>query len=192
MNKYIYFNVCLVMRTPNEEGMKVNFKDKLDDIIYAVKKFNSKFKDYKEIKLFEVTDINEVILFLKIQVPLEKDIKDISARELSYFSKRLAHDKDWQRFSRVRSSLFTTAVFELLDDKGVAMYNKSPIFPDEYNTSNNDLYLDEIDVHELTDEEALEIFKSLLIVQNIGDSNTIRRRQSIIEQIKKLLVEAFK
>ncbi|MCZ0875625.1 hypothetical protein [Peribacillus sp. AS_2] len=189
--KEVYYNICLTFRAPSGEGKKLKIKSRLDDIIYAVKSYNGHYKDSKEIKLVDVTDINEIILLLKIKVDLNTvDVNEINARELSYFSKRLYHDKQWDIYSRVESKLFTSTVFDLLTDEEASMYEELPEIPEDF----SEVKKERSNIRtpdQLTDEGAIDVFKALLSVKDIGDSNTVIKRRENIEKIKVVLLDSF-
>lgn len=184
------YYVELVLKVPSEEGRKADFRTKTSDIITAVTKFNQKY-DFKKIKIREV-ESQKIILFFAID--LNSYDVPVSARDLSFFSKRLYHDFNWKIFSREGAKLFTAAAFTYVEEEEhLRSFDQAPAVPDSIKDLKVDEESLEDDVHDLiTDEEALKLFEVLLSIQDIGDDLSIQARKKYIGDIKMTLLNAFK
>ncbi|MBU9713204.1 hypothetical protein [Evansella tamaricis] len=189
-NNYFYYHVCMELKTPNDEGKKFNFTSPkaTRDIVYAIKSFNKHFKPDRQIQLFEITPQNEIIFYFRIRVPNNTDANQINARQFSYLSKRLYHDKEWAMYTRTESTLLTATMFDLFvpDAKMVALFedgDEDAAIPEEYRPTATE--------PDLSDEDAIKLLQSLFVIRDIGTGGMQRRRKDNIGKIKTLLLDSF-
>lgn len=180
------YSVELKFKVPNFTGMNLNFQTKVNDIIYAAQEFNENF-DFKSIK---ITSVEEKSIKMLFQINLANENVDVNARDLTVFSKRLYHEREWHIYSREESKLFTAIKFEDITDEMEKDYDSIPEFPETI-FHNIKLSIDENINEKMTDEKALIVFQSLLGVQDIGKEETKRFRQLSIKKIKTILLEGF-
>lgn len=83
-----------------KEDMEVDFQKNSADILDAVKTFNEKYANVKEI---EIMDIGRTVLNLILW--LEGD-KDITGRQIAYLSKILRKEFGWDKFTKCSDKLF--------------------------------------------------------------------------------------
>lgn len=175
-------NAILVLKVPNEEGRKLDFRTKIDDIEVAALNTNNNFKGNKVIKII---DIQEKKIIIKIKTNLPKE-KTITTRDLSYFSKQLYHYKNWKEYTRELTKLFTSETFEEIEgvsEQDIKAFDDLPLLPDS-------LAEQKIKAKDnlITDEKAIEAFKLLINMRDLCNGETKDRRTSAIEEIKKILV----
>lgn len=181
MDKY---RVVLVLKVPSTAGKKLDFRLMVDDVIYAVEKFNKKFSSLKEIKLEAIEKQKIKLLFYFKQAAVSVDTRD-----LTMFSKRLSNDRGWNIFSREEGKLFTAEKFEPIDEN-VTDYDALPVIP----VNLKDELLDDInkDINsQLTDDECAKALQSLISIQNIGDIETQLKRKKSVTDIKKILISTL-
>ncbi|MCT4593533.1 MAG: DUF262 domain-containing protein [Anaeromicrobium sp.] len=97
------FKVKLRIARPNVDGNTLNFKTKYEDIFYGIDEFNNKFQNFKELKLIEIGD---KYMSMLLSIFVESEEVNVDGRDLSYFSKRLYDDRDWNTYSLIDSRLF--------------------------------------------------------------------------------------
>ncbi|MCY6354358.1 hypothetical protein [Clostridium sp. ZS2-4] len=177
------FRFKLSFKVPTEEGTNLDFITKSEDIFYAINEFNDKFQNSKNIKLISIEKQHiEILLYIKVN---NKNIK-VSGKDLSLFSRKLFHDREWSRYSRDKGKLFMSVLAKDITDEKKC--NVMPYYIKIVPTPKNYLSVqDKI----LSDEKALIAFKSLLAIQDIGDTEVISYRKNTIRNIKKLLIKVL-
>ncbi|MBV4425278.1 hypothetical protein [Clostridium tyrobutyricum] len=175
------FKISLSFKVPNEQGILLDFRTKKQDIAYGVLAFNRQFKNKKTIKLLNINK-NSLVLLLKINKPGK-----ITAREITYFSKRLHHDRNWQKYSRDNTKLFTASVFNEVTQQFINDFDKMP----EVNTDINQEDLSNVTDVKLSDEDAINALKALINLQNIGSKEIIEKRKNLLLKIKNLLIQSI-
>lgn len=162
------FKIVLKIKFPSELAQKINLRNYKDDIDYAVEEFNQ-YYEYKEIKVIAILE-DRVVILLKI----EKD--DVSAREITYFSRRLYNNRSWNRFSSQKNKLFLMEKIEKVLEENMEIVEDLKIEGKQYL---------------IEDDKAIEALKGLILLQNIGEVNTQKKYKKAIRDIKKILIECL-
>lgn len=174
-----HFKVALMLKTPSELARETDLRSKTSDIVFAIEDFNKRY-NLKKLNLYKV-GTRSVWLILTIRNYDEE--RNYSTRELSYFSKRLYHDRNWSELSREESTLFTATRFEQISSD-----EATELILEGENKHRNEV--EEINAV-ISDGEAIELLRSLFVVQNVGAAEKIQMRKRIITDIKKLLISAY-
>lgn len=182
---YKIYKSELNFKTPNENGLLLDFRKMRQDIVYALIAFNKQFKGQKTIKLISINE-KTISLLLKIE-----KLGNFSARELTYFSKRLHHDRNWKVYSRDATKLFTSSVFQDVTNDYIEQFDIMPEINDETPKLTSDVPL-EYDSITLSDEDALKALDALIKLQDIGSHETISLRKETLKSIKELLIRTLR
>jgi hypothetical protein len=91
--------LSLSINSPKKD-IEVDFQKNSADILDAVKAFNEKYANVKEI---EIMEIGKTVLNLILWMD---GVKDITGRQIAYFSKILRKDFGWDKFSKYSDRLF--------------------------------------------------------------------------------------
>lgn len=179
------YKILLCFKVPNEKGALLDFRTKRQDIIYGVLAFNRQFRGEKVIKLINVYD-SSIELLLKIN-----KLCEVTAREITYFSKRLHHDRDWKSYSRDETKLFTATQFNEVTREFIDSFDSLP----EISSDSTEKVINSSNAinhnMNLSDEDAINALKALINLQNIGSKETIEKRKDILVKIKNLLIQAI-
>ncbi|SMC19810.1 hypothetical protein SAMN02745134_00946 [Clostridium acidisoli DSM 12555] len=144
-----------------------NFRNKVGEIEEAIKAFNEKYTNKKQITLIEIGEDN-LLIELKSQMELRNPTKEISA-----FSKILYHNYGWEDFSQVKSRLFN--VRDITDSNS----NKDM---ETYDINNIGLNSNVSKIHS---ETAFNMFAQLIM-----NEKDVVELDNYIRQLNKLLVSA--
>lgn len=174
------YKILLCLKVPNEKGVMLDFRTKSQDITYGILAFNKQFKGEKIIKLLRINE-GSIELLLKI-----KKFCEVTAREITYFSKRLHHDRNWKSYSRDETKLFTAKQFIEVTSEFINEFDNIQEIND-YNAEKN---IEGNDVR-LSDEDAINALKALINLQNIGTIEVVERRKEVLIKIKKLLLDVL-
>lgn len=196
------YGISLRLKTPSEEGKKVNFYSKKDDLLEAAKEFNEKYRLWS--KRIIVAQIQKSHFNLILAV--EKNKEKITTREIRSFTAYLNHEKDWKQFSRETSKLFEGIEFEKISvdeaekklkeivrqedlyevqkiDVNYLLENMSSL---KHNLSNNFSNANE-ETDDIDDEQALAILQYLLKTRDLGSS--FQAKRETINEIKNILLK---
>ncbi len=102
MIKNIY-DVALKLITPSEQGARLDFTAKQDEILEAACFFNEKFRTWS--KRIIVYMISKKSIHLLLLMESEK-LEHVTAREIRFFTAYLNNQKGWSEYSRNSSKLF--------------------------------------------------------------------------------------
>jgi hypothetical protein len=199
---YNLFSVSLKLKTPSEEGKKVNFKVFEDDIFEAANEFNLKYNSWN--KRIIITEIESN--FFKVILMVEKYKEKVSTREIRTFTAYLNKEKNWSIYSRDTSKLFEGINFsnislsEAVDtistiDVDSKIYKlqkndiefllepKNQVTSEDNTEEKNEILINPY--HDLDDEQTLATLNYLLKTKNLGIKN--KAKKETILQIKDLL-----
>ena len=169
-----FFKMELALRFPNEIADKSDLRNYYGDVDYAITQFNEYYSD-REIIFFDISK-NKIIVLL--ETPKEK----ITAREITYFSKRLHHDRNWKRFSKQDTKLLKADVQKITENE----FEKYLNIIKEEDVGEK---LEEIEI--MTDEQAIEALKGLIVIKSIGGEEIKKERERNLNEIKKILFETL-
>ncbi|QGQ97941.1 hypothetical protein EHS13_25150 [Paenibacillus psychroresistens] len=176
------FYLVLKLGTPNTEGKMLDFKDPIlkENIIDSVMKFNYEF-NYKKIKIESICS-KEIKLYLKIEIhELQIGNKTFSARDISFFSKRLQDDHEWRRFTREKNKLLVASIFNEVTETKLSYFETMDTIPTE------ELNDEDITISTMSDLEAVTALQALISISNIGSEESKKIKKNALEKIKKLL-----
>jgi hypothetical protein len=175
------FRIELVLKSPNDLGVALNFTEKKHDIYEAIHVFNDYYKkqnlkstNTRSLQLEEIY-VKSIVLLLSIS---SDEVDEVNGRTIQYFSRYLYHQRNWGVYTRFENKLFRTKN-EIQPIK---------MSPEEFQKKEHELLnLDDI----MTDEEMVDALRGLLLSKKFGDETGITKKRKIIYEIKRLLNEAF-
>lgn len=181
------YNINLTFKVPNDNGRLLDFRQKVYDIIYAVEEFNyTVFPNTKKLYLNEIEKkVIKLILFI------EKKGK-VTARDISVFSKRLYHDKNWIVFTKETAKLFTAKLEKVRPGLAYMKFDESNFISDEVisltqnypkDLSNKTIFYN----HILSDEDLKNWIEKLIKTQNQGNEFQVEKKKRVIYQLKEII-----
>ena len=189
------YDVELVLKVPNNQGKLLDFRTRILDIIYAVEEFN--YSNFSIKKKLYLKNVERKVIQLYLYIDKKSDV---TARDISAFSKRLYHDKNWSIFTRETSKLFTTLKLERINLNINSKYSNVRLkFDDENFISKDVLKIKEkysnidnsnIDIfnnHELSDDDLMYWIKKIIQTQNQGGPMEVERKKKIIYELKEII-----
>jgi len=184
------YEIELCFKVPNDQGRLLDLRSKVFDILYAVEEFNcTEFKDYKKIFL---KNILRKRIQLLLYIDKHNGSNQVTARDISVFSKRLYHDKNWSIFTKENAKLFVTLKFEECLNTTNYKFDGITFFSQEIidikkkypqNNSNIDIF----NSHILSDRDLLTWTEMLISMQEVGSEFEIERKKKIIYQLKEII-----
>lgn len=191
---YSLYNISLKLKTPSQEGKKINFNDINKDLYESLKEFNSKFRSWNKRLILTKIENN----FFELILVVEKQKDKVSTREIRSFTAYLNKEKNWSIYSRESSKLFEGIKFiQLTFNEAKDIISNINIDSFLYKIQKDDiefLLREKDEVKEsvksnleyseiLTDEQAISIFDYLLKTKEIGNNEDKKRTVSQIKQI---------
>lgn len=194
---YSLYSISLRLKTPSQEGKKINFNDKEKDLFEALNEFNAKFRSWSKRLILTKIEHN----FFRLILVVEKQKDKISTREIRSFTAYLNKEKNWSVYSRESSKLFEGIKFSKITfNEAKEIVSNISTDSTMYNMQEEDIVflLQKEDIKEpynvflepnddLSDEQAVAIFNYLLKTRNLGSNNEDKKKT--ILQIKDLLIK---
>lgn len=197
----------LKFKSPSSEALETDFKALISDVKEAIDAFNVRFRGIKEIILPSI-EYSVISLVLIINDEIREQI---TAKELTYFSRYLHNEKDWVRFTKERTKLFVPIKINEITDAELFRYiNENGLNPLDYEEYFKNLELDEEYFDEelnrggeekeksdyydfdiiglISDEQIMATLQSLLLNKDVGPEVNILKKHAAIEKIKKILI----
>lgn len=166
------------LATPNEEGKKLDFTSPL--IVKEIKNYTEKFnaeQPHKELKICSISP-NQILFYIKSDIVLNGNGHDIKALS------NIFRDGGWYKYS-TSEKLLTVGSYNLLEDFKES-YENVGILPVEYN------YAWTEDLSKvLSDEDAVELLKSLIILKKNAYMGSQKKYQNSLYKIKEELFSVF-
>ncbi|GBG56080.1 hypothetical protein SPFL3102_00589 [Sporomusaceae bacterium FL31] len=196
----------LKLKSPTSLALETDFQKLTCDISEAVEFFNQKFRGIKEIIL---SDVEFSIISLILNFEYEPK-EQVTAKELTVFSRYLHNEKEWVRFSRERTKLFIPITIikftdedllkyvstlgrnlieyeryfnRLGDDAFDKLYSSENIKYEFYNPKENEGLNSD-----MTEEQIIAIIKFLFATKDLGPAPGVFKKNQAIEDIKKILI----
>jgi len=199
MIKNIY-DVALKLITPSEQGGRLDFTAKQDEILEAACFFNEKFRTWS--KRIIVYMISRKSIHLLLLMESEKQ-EHVTAREIRFFTAYLNNQKGWHEYSRNSSKLFEgvnfascsleaaqrqTAGIEKDSELGRMQAEDIEFLANESlrSASQPALYTGQ-DEHGMSDEDALAIVSYLVQTRNKGERSA--QKAETLSRLKEILKE---
>jgi len=201
---YSLYSISLKLKTPSEQGKKVNFKNDQDDLLEALYEFNMKYRSWSKRLILTKIENN----FFNIILVIEKDKDKISTREIRSFTAYLNKEKNWSVYSRESSKLFggikfleishseakniistiqsESQLYKLQEeDISFLLQTENQLTQKEINEEKNKTSCETNE--DLSDEQAVVIFDYLIKTKNLG--NNYKKKKETILQIKDMLIK---
>lgn len=185
------YEIELAFKVPNDQGRLLDLRSKVFDIIYAVEEFN--YTDFKDSKKIYLANIDKRTISLLLYIDKLTGTKAVTARDISVFSKRLYHDKNWSIFTKENAKLFTTIKFE----ERFSYYYEEKFKEDRFYSQEvlelTKLYPDDnlnipiFNSHILSDKDLLIWIEKLIATQELGSEFQIEKTKKAIYQLKEII-----
>lgn len=178
----VQMNVFLA--SPNTDGKQIDFSSPptLKQVLNHIKQFNTE-QPNKELKISAVS-ANQLTLYLKAdtsQVALQGNGRDIIALS------NIFRDNGWYKYS-TSEKLLTVDSYKTLEDFE-EIYEQADILPKAYDY----IWMEDLS-KVLSDEDAVELLKSLIILTNnefMGSKVSRQKYQNALYKIKEQLFDVF-
>lgn len=198
-----YYDIFLKLKSPSDLIEKFQTSEFKDDLKEAQCAFNKHFHGKKSIEVCfdEHSTIHVILIMIK---PVERNI---TAKELTYFSRYLYQEKDWAIYSNEDNKLFITAkpikqieksdveiYFAEMDLDVTTRYWFSPDNePDDLGEEEEDddtLEISEISTDvSLSDSQLMKSVEFLIETKNHGNFKSKNNKRETLEKIHEAIIK---
>ncbi|MFC5703054.1 hypothetical protein ACFPVX_17330 [Cohnella faecalis] len=197
----------LKFKSPSSEALNTDFNTLISDVNEAIDAFNARFRGIKEIVLPSI----EYSVISLVLIVYDEIREQITAKELTYFSRYLHNERDWVRFTKERTKLFVPIKINEITDAELFRHihenSLNPLDYEEYfkNLELEEEYFDEeLDrgnkgmekgesfesdlISSVSDEQIIATLQSLLLNKDMGLAVNVFKKNAAVEKIKRILM----